>query len=145
MEKQVNKLNQYLSDIGVLNVKLHNLHWNVKGRGFHQAHVYLETLYDDLFEKFDEIAERIKMLGFYPKASLKEFLSTSNVQELESKDYSVTEAFQTVLDDYMNLRQKATEIRETTNAIDDFGTVSILEDHILGYDKQLWFIRSELK
>jgi starvation-inducible DNA-binding protein len=27
-------LNGYLADIGVMDIKLHNLHWNVEGRKF---------------------------------------------------------------------------------------------------------------
>ncbi len=145
MNKQTAKLNEYLSDLGVLNVKLHNLHWNVSGRGFHQAHVYIETLYDDFFEKFDVVAERIKMLGDYPLASLKEYLEKSDIKELETKDYSVTNSYKMILEDFQYLKTKAIDIRSIADEVGDFGTVAIMEDHVLGYDKQIWFIESELK
>jgi DNA-binding ferritin-like protein len=34
-------LNVYLSDLAVLNVKLHNLHWNVVGPQFVQLHEFV--------------------------------------------------------------------------------------------------------
>ena len=82
MIKQINLMNEYVSDLAVLNVKFHNLHWNVVGRQFVSVHVYLEKMYDDFFEKYDEVAERIKMLGFFAKASLKEYLDNTRIKEL---------------------------------------------------------------
>ena len=59
MSTIANKLNPYLSDLVVLYLKLHDLHWNVKGKMFVQVHTYTESRYDDMAEKFDEIAEII--------------------------------------------------------------------------------------
>ena len=44
-------LDRYLSNLMIGNIKLHNLHWNVTGLTFKAVHEYLETLYDDSFEK----------------------------------------------------------------------------------------------
>ncbi|MDD3129490.1 MAG: DNA starvation/stationary phase protection protein [Candidatus Izemoplasmatales bacterium] len=145
MNEQITKLNEYLADLGVLNVKLHNLHWNVKGHGFKQAHVNIEEMYDDLFEKFDEVAERIKMLGDFPKASLKSYLESTNIKELESKNYEVKESYELILSDYLELRNAAINIRTIADKLDDFSTVAMMEDHIIGYNKQIWFLESDLK
>ncbi len=145
MEKQIVKLNEYLADLGVLNVKLHNLHWNVVGLGFHQTHVFIETLYDDLFEKFDEVAERIKMLNSFPKASLKQYLEVTSISELTDKDYSVKESYEIILADFKVLKNLATDIRNISDGNSDFGTVAIMEEHVANYDKFIWFIESELK
>ena len=53
----MNKLNVYLSNLALWNVKLHNLHWNVTGRTFVQIHEFTEKLYDEVFEQFDAVAE----------------------------------------------------------------------------------------
>lgn len=145
MKKQIDLLNEYLSDIAVLNVKLHNLHWNVVGQTFVQAHEHLESLYDDLFEKLDAVAERVKMLGYYPLSSLASYLENSEIKELQSKDVSVSESFNTVLNDYQVLLNKALEVRQSADANDDFTTVALMEEHVAGYQKELWFIKSMLK
>ena len=145
MKKTVDLLNQYLSDLSVLNVKLHNMHWNVVGKSFVQVHVHLEELYDDLFEKFDEVAERIKMMGDFPLASVKDYLNLSKIEELESQDVSIEDTFNFVQADYKYLKSLATEIREVADEAGDFGTVALLEDHIAAYDKELYFIRQTLK
>src|SRR6056300_1201530 len=94
MNKQIELMNKYVANLAVLNTKLHNLHWNVTGGNFEQVHVFLERLYDDLFLKYDEAAERVKMLKSFPVASMKAYLSVSDVEELESKFYGVTESLQ---------------------------------------------------
>ncbi|PKK94891.1 MAG: DNA starvation/stationary phase protection protein [Tenericutes bacterium HGW-Tenericutes-5] len=145
MNKTVDLLNQYLSDLAVMNTRLHNLHWNVTGKAFKQVHVYLEELYDDVFEKYDEVAERIKMLQGYPKASNKEYLETSKIKELASKDISTEDAFKSVFNDYGYLKELAMEVRIIADSEDDFVTVAILEAHVAFYDKVLYFVRQTLK
>lgn len=143
--KQVELLNNYIADLAILNVKLHNLHWNVVGENFEQVHVYLEKLYDDLFIKFDEAAERVKMLGEFPVASVKQYLELTSVQELGTHEYQVKDALEVALNDYLSLKDKAVEIRKTADELDDFITVSLMEDHIAIFDKEIWFIKSALK
>jgi starvation-inducible DNA-binding protein len=143
--KQIELMNKYVANLSVLNIKLHNLHWNVTGENFEQAHVFLERLYDDLFIKFDEAAERIKMLREFPAASLKEYLSLTDIEELDSKFYSVKESFEIAKSEYEALIALAKEVRKEADANDDFITVSLMEDHITIFDKELWFIHSALK
>lgn len=37
-------LNAFLSDLAVLNIKVHNLHWNVEGREFALIHEMTEKI-----------------------------------------------------------------------------------------------------
>lgn len=142
---KVELMNKYVADLSVMNVKFHNLHWNVTGRNFHGVHVFLEQLYDDLFEKFDEVAERIKMLGEYPKASVKAYLEASTVEELEDKDYDIKDTFQIAHAELNFLRDSAIAVRAAADEEDDFVTVAMMEDHVGGYDKNIWFIEQSLK
>lgn len=65
------KLNEYLANQQVMYIKLHNLHWYVKGRSFFTLHAKLEELYDQTAQIMDEVAERLLALGGSPVASLK--------------------------------------------------------------------------
>ncbi len=145
MKKVIDLLNQYVADLAVLNVKFHNLHWNVVGKNFPAVHVHLEELYDSLFEKYDEAAERIKMLEAYPKASIKDYLTLSKVEELASEDVEIIKALVIVKVDFTYLKELATKIREVADESGDFGTVALVEGHIADYDKELYFIRQSLK
>ncbi|MCK9268352.1 MAG: DNA starvation/stationary phase protection protein, partial [Alkaliphilus sp.] len=58
--KHFKLLQRYLSNLAVITVKLHNIHWNVVGRNFMRIHNFTEELYDQAFEDYDEVAELLK-------------------------------------------------------------------------------------
>ena len=57
-------LSAILADTYALLVKTHIYHWNVVGPLFHSIHEMTEEQYNDLFKATDEIAERIRALGY---------------------------------------------------------------------------------
>ncbi len=143
--KQQALMNQYVADLAVLNVKFHNLHWNVVGERFVPVHVYLEEQYDDFFEKYDEVAERLKMLGEFAPASMSEYLKLTSVEELENRDYPIADVYKIVQAEFNNLKALVTDIRNLADEAGDFVTVGLMEDHVADFDKQLWFIAQSLK
>ena len=50
--KHLDLTQKFLANLGVLFVKLHNIHWNVVGKHFMRIHTYTEELYDQVFEDF---------------------------------------------------------------------------------------------
>jgi len=145
MKKQYELMNQYVADLAVLNVKFHNLHWNVVGERFEPVHVYVEKLYDMLFEQYDEVAERLKMVGEFPLASIKSYLDTTSVKEIDNKDYPIPKVYVILKEELTGLKTLATEIRELSDEDEDFVTVALMEDMIAEYDKELWFIKQSMK
>jgi starvation-inducible DNA-binding protein len=135
-------MQKVLSDIAVLNVKLHNIHWNVVGPHFMAVHEYTEKLYTGFFEDYDELAERIKMLGGFPLASMEEYLKKTSIRELPSKKLSEQEALTVVYEDLETLRSQYAALREAANTEGDFITVALAEAEVGELDKELWLIRS---
>ncbi|EEI85219.1 ferritin-like protein [Anaerococcus lactolyticus ATCC 51172] len=140
------KLNTYLANLAVLNIKIHNLHWNIVGSQFVSVHEYLESEYDKAGERLDEVAELIRMSGEFPVANLKEYLEISTIKEIEtSKEVSIKEALEIVLSDIKLQKELALEIRKEANEADNFPVANVMEDHIEDYNKQIWFVESSLK
>ena len=135
-------LNAYLADLQVINVKLHNLHWNVEGRNFYQTHTFTEGLYDTFFEWFDEVAEVIKMKGGTPLSTLKGYLEATTLKEVEPKAFTCEEVNEMVMEDLMTLKENAIKIREEADEAGDFHVVSMLEDHVKELEKNIWFLRA---
>lgn len=135
------KLDTYLSDLLVGNVKLHNLHWNVVGLKFKGAHEYFEDLYDSFFEKFDEVAEYQKQVGVYPKSSVKEYLELTKIDELGDVDISVEDSLKVALELITYMRDSALALQES----DDFVLSNMMEDHVTEYNKEIWFMEAMLK
>ena len=136
------KLNTYLANLAVLNVKFHNIHCNVVGKQFVQVHEFTESLYDAFFEQYDAVAEALKMRNLYPVASLKEYLELTTVKEIESKDYSVKEVIDLVESELKALCELATSIRNEADETNDFVLVAQFEAYIAGFQKNLWFIKA---
>lgn len=138
------KIDVYLANLMTGNVMLHNLHWNVTGLNFKQAHEYLEERYDEVFEFMDAVAEAQKMLGEYPVASYKKAAEISTVKDLESKDINSRAAMEEALNYYKMLRDGALAVREEYDG-KCLGIVNMMEDHIGAYNKAIWFMDSMLK
>lgn len=140
------KLNTYLANLAVLNIKIHNLHWNIVGPQFVSVHEYLESEYDKAGERLDEVAELIRISGEFPVANLKEYLEISTIKEIEtSKEVSIKEALEIVLSDIKLQKELALEIRKEADEADNFPVANVMENHIEDYNKQIWFVESSLK
>ena len=139
-------LNKYVSNSGILFVKLHNLHWNVYGLSFKAVHEYLEELYDFFSDVLDASAEVLKMFNEYPSANLNDFLKNGSIKELESnKSFSCKDALKIVLDDLEQIRKDAFLIVDLADENKNFKVSDLIHEHIGNYDKQIWFIKSMLQ
>ena len=139
------KLNTYLANLGVWTVKLHSLHWNVTGRLFHALHTYTEQLYDESFEAYDAVAELMKMRDQFPLSTMKEYLEYTTLEEALARVFTCCEVTKMLEDDMTKMRDLALEIRAAAAEKDDFRVVTMFEDFIKGYDKQLWFLHAMRK
>lgn len=136
--------NEYLADLSVWTMKLHNIHWNVKGMQFMPIHKFTETEYNKSFERMDGIAEHIKMFGHFPVSTYKEQLEISHIKEEDSRDFKDVEALEIIKKDMETLKEVATRLRKLSDEQSWFSAVSLFEEHIYDYNKQLWFINSIL-
>lgn len=136
------KLDIYLANLAVGNIKLHNLHWNVQGFAFKAVHEWLEGLYDKAFEYYDEVAELQKMQGQCPNASMKSYLELSTIEELESKPICECGAIKKALEYTKDMKKLALEIRDEADKEGNFAVVNMMEDHVAAYSKDIWFMES---
>jgi starvation-inducible DNA-binding protein len=136
------KAQVYLANLAVLNIKLHNLHWNVVGKNFVQLHEFTEAFYDELFTQFDDVAELLKMRDVFPASSLAEYLKLTTLEELSAKAYSDVELIQILFTDVTKMLDLAVAIRNEADEANDFTMVAAFEDIVGAFQKKLWFIRS---
>ena len=67
------ELNELLANYSIFYQNVRGYHWNIKGEKFFELHAKFEELYNDLFVKIDEIAERILTLGGMPNHNFSEY------------------------------------------------------------------------
>ncbi|GFN36599.1 Dps family protein [Tepidimicrobium xylanilyticum] len=143
--KHINLLQKYLSNLAVLNVKLHNIHWNVVGTQFLNVHNFTEEIYDDLFEKFDEVAELLKTKNVMPLSTMAEYLENATIEEVKAKEFTIKESYEIIKKDLEIMKNLATEIRNTADEEGDFETVAMFEDFVSELSKNIWFVDAMLK
>ncbi len=135
-------LNTYLANLALWNVKLHNLHWNVKGPFFAAIHNYTEKLYDAAFEAYDEVAEVLKMRGEMPLSTMRDYLEVATLKETEARVYGCLEVNAMVEADMQLMLDMAKDIRNQAAEADDFQVQALFEGFITTFTKELWFLRS---
>jgi len=98
-----NELSKLLADEFILYTKTRNAHWNVEGADFHTAHLFFESQYEKLEEITDSVAERIRSIGHYAPATLKNFLSLTHLSELNEQKNDSNGFFQELLNDHESI------------------------------------------
>ena len=145
MEGIVKKLNEFLSDLEMLNVKLQNYHWNVIGKGFFTTHEKLEEYYDEVREQIDEVAEHILSLGNQPLGTMKDFMENSKIREAKNEQIKSIDIMENVIHDLEELKQKAVQIKQEAEDKEYYATSTLMDDYLANYSKKIWMLNAALK
>lgn len=138
-------LSWILADEFVLYTKTRNAHWNLEGPNFHSMHVLFESQYNDIAEIIDRVAERMRMLGHYAPATLKQFLELTHLTE-QTRERNDSEGFmKELLNDHESIIINiTTQIDRLTDELKDTGTGDFLTGLIEYHQKTAWMLRSHL-
>ena len=137
-------LNDLLANYSTLYQNTRGYHWNISGDKFFELHLKFEELYNDLFVKIDEVAERILTLGYVPQHKFTDYLHTSRIPESDQ----VTDgrrAIEEILMAFKTLLAKQRHILVLSAEIDDEGTNAQMSDYIREQEKLVWMYSAYLK
>ena len=138
------KLNQLLANYQLFYINARGFHWNITGDKFFELHAKFEELYNDLFVKVDEVAERILTLGYTPLHTFSDYLDTSTIKEAKNISDG-RKAMQIILDSFSNLISLEREILELSSEAGDEGTNALMSDYIREQEKLVWMYSAYLK
>lgn len=137
------KLNVLLANYSVFYQNTRGYHWNIKGEKFFELHLKFEELYNDLFVKIDEVAERILTLGETPQHNHSAYNEVSSVKE--SKEISDgIEAVKEILNAFQTVISLQRELLDLSDEINDEGTNALMSDYIREQEKLVWMYSSFL-
>lgn len=142
MANKIDKLNVFLANLAAMNIKVHNLHWNVVGPNFPVIHKMTEEIYKMFQCQFDELAEVMKTQNRMPLANMAGYLENTTVEEIESREYSGYEVIDELAADCENIMAMAKDIRDEADKKDDFQIANLFEAYLALYAKQAWMIRA---
>lgn len=136
-------LNDLLANYSVFYQNMRGYHWNIQGEKFFELHVKFEELYNDLFEKIDEIAERILTLGHTPNHQFTTYHKLSKIAE-SSEVNDGRKAVQNILQSFEILIAKERKILNASDEMGDEGTNSLMSDYISQQEKLVWMYSAYL-
>ncbi len=138
-------LNQLLADEFVLYVKTRKAHWNVEGIDFYNKHLFFESQYRELDEIIDDVAERIRILGHFPIASLQGFLDLTHLSEKSNSGNSSADFIKELLADHDSILKFLREnIDRFAQTLKDIGTSDYATGLLEKHEKMAWMLRSHL-
>lgn len=138
------ELSKVLADSYMLYLKTHNYHWNVTGELFHSLHEQFEEQYTELADAIDEIAERIRALGYRAPGTFKEFNELTSIQEEQEEPEALEMVRRLALGNEQVLRT-AREALQPANEAEDEATVDLLTQRLHIHSKTAWMLRSHLE
>jgi starvation-inducible DNA-binding protein len=136
-------LSRLLADTYTLYVKTHNFHWNVTGPLFNTLHQMFEQQYTELATAVDEIAERIRALGFPAPGSYAQFGDLTSIKE-ETGVPSAEEMIAQLAKDQEIVARTAREVFPVADRADDEPTADLLTQRMQIHEKTAWMLRSML-
>ncbi len=132
-----------LADSYTLYLKTHNFHWNVTGPQFTSLHTLFEEHYTELASAVDEIAERIRALGFPAPGSYACYSKLTNIAD-ETGVPSANAMIEQLVSGHETIIQTARSLFPLVDEAQDEVTADLLTQRLQVHEKTAWMLRSLL-
>ncbi|HEX9812949.1 MAG TPA: Dps family protein [Burkholderiales bacterium] len=136
-------LAKLLADSYTLYLKTHNFHWNVTGPMFETLHLMFERQYTELATAVDQIAERIRALGFPAPGSYAEFGRLASIQEATGVP-DAQSMIRQLVDGQEAVVRTARSVFPVVDRAHDEPTADLLTQRMQVHEKTAWMLRSLL-
>jgi starvation-inducible DNA-binding protein len=137
-------LSRLLADSYTLYLTTHNFHWNVTGPMFNTLHLMFETQYNELALAVDQIAERIRALGFPAPGTYKEFQKLGSLAEPDGVP-SAKEMIRLLVLGQEAVVKTARSVLPLVDKVSDEPTADLLTQRMQIHEKNAWMLRSMLE
>ena len=137
-------LARLLAETYTLYLKTHNYHWNVTGPMFNTLHAMFMDQYTEMSTAVDDIAERIRALGFPAPGSYRDFSRLSSIPE-ESDEPDAAEMIRRLVKGQEQVVRTAREAFPAAEAAGDEASADLLTQRLQLHEKNAWMLRSLLE
>lgn len=136
-------LSEALANTYLLYVKTQGVHWNVVGPLFYSIHKLTEEHYTDFAEAIDEIAERIRAIGFTAPGSFYQLAQISTIQEETGTPTAENMIKQLIADNELCSVQLRKAVLEAEK-VNDVKTADLLTERIGQHEENAWMLRASI-
>ena len=139
-------LSRFLADSYTLYLKTHNFPWNVTGPMFNSLHLMFMDQYNEQWTALDQIAERIRALGFNAPGSYGEFAKLSSIGEQAGVDAPEWKAMvQQLVEGNEAVCRTARKVLAIADKAGDDPSVDLMTQRLNIHEKNAWMLRSLLQ
>ncbi|CAI3324333.1 MULTISPECIES: Dps family protein [Enterococcus] len=140
-----NMLNQLVADLSVFSVRIHQVHWYMRGSDFLSLPPKMDDLMDQIDDQLDVISERLITLDGSPCSTLQEFFTISKLKEEKgSWDTCIKEQIDYLLEGYDYLIAAYEEGIDIAGKEGDNCTEDIFIGSKAELEKMVWMLQAEL-
>ena len=134
-------LERFLADTYTLYLKSQNYHWNVTGPMFRALHLMFEEHYIELRDAVDEIAERIRALGYPSPGSFEEFARLTQIPEGKGTEEAM-EMVRNLAEGHETAARSARAVVAVAEPAGDVATADLATVRIETHEKTAWMLRA---
>lgn len=134
-------LSRLLADTYTLYLKTHNFHWNVTGPMFQTLHLMFETQYNELALAVDQIAERIRALGYPAPGTYADYVKLSSIKETPGVP-KAEKMIALLVEGQEAVARTARSVFPVVDKANDEPTADLLTQRMQIHEKNAWMLRS---
>jgi starvation-inducible DNA-binding protein len=144
MNELIKKLREVLASNFALYLKTQMFHWNIEGPNFNDYHAFWATVYTDLYEQNDLIAEYIRQANEYAPGSLDVYKQLSVIDDEDGFPKSV-EMFNKFLSNNDSMITLYNQLYELAEKNEEYQISDFCAQRLAAHKKHAWMVRSILK
>lgn len=137
-------LRRLLADAISLYLRAHGYHWNVVGSDFAEYHALFESIYSDIYESVDPIAENIRKLEGVAPFRLPEIMALRTLTDQPLPAPLPTAMTSDLLAGTVAILETLRAAFAAASAADEQGIANFIAERIDAHQKHEWMLRSSL-
>jgi starvation-inducible DNA-binding protein len=141
MEELHNALKIVLADTFTMYFKTHSFHWNVIGPNFNDYHAFFGTLYTELHDAVDLVAEQIRAVNSFAPASLNRLDELTRIEEADTIP-AADRMFQILINDNNIVLDSLKQAYDLADKNEELGLANFLQDRMDIHKKHGWMLRA---
>lgn len=132
-------IGEALANTYVLYHKTQAFHWNITGPLFYSVHQMTESQYKDMAEAIDDLAERIRSIGFRAPTGLNTYTEHSTVKDVNT-NHGAEDMIRQLAEDHQTVAQTLRLAAEEADKRRDVYTADLLTARIGVHEEASWML-----
>ena len=143
-QELLDALRKNVANIAVFYHQSHGYHWNLVGTDFQEYHALFETIYLDVYDSLDPMAENCRKIGGLAPFTLKEFLALTSLKERDVKKFDAKTLTTNLYEDNKIVLKDLIQLITTANEQNEQGVANFVAERIDMHQKWQWQLGASL-